>query len=196
MTPNLGGPTASRTILPSGPDSNRPLWARPSRTLRFRFVSGHDWLLFLHVLSAFALVAALVLYTVLIAAVWNKDVPGDVARLFRISRVGDVLIGVGSVGVLVFGIWLAIEDDRYKVWDGWVIAALVLWFVMGALGSRTGKIYDATRDRARSLVREGNNSPDAELRTLVQDRRGLWFHTGGIIVVVLLLIDMIFKPGA
>ena len=89
-------------------------------------MSGHDWLLFLHVLSAFGLVAALVLYTVLIAVVWNKDVPGDVARLFRISKVGDVLIAVGSIGVLVFGIWLAIEDDRYKVWDGWVIAALVL----------------------------------------------------------------------
>jgi len=159
-------------------------------------VSGHDWLLFLHVLSAFALVAALVLYTVLIAVVWNKDVPTDVARLFRISKMGDVLIAVGSIGVLVFGIWLAIEDDRYKLWDGWVIAALVLWLVMGALGSRTGKIYNAARDRARSLVREGNNSPNAELRALVQDRSGLWFHTGGVIVVLLLLIDMIFKPGA
>lgn len=159
-------------------------------------MSGHDWLLFLHVLSAFALVAALVLYTVLIAVVWNKDVPTDVARLFRISKMGDVLIAVGSIGVLVFGIWLAIEDDRYKVWDGWVIAALVLWLVMGALGSRTGKIYNAARDRARSLVREGNNSPNAELRALVQDRRGLWFHTSGVIVVLLLLIDMIFKPGA
>ncbi len=159
-------------------------------------MSGHDWLLFLHVLSAFALVAALVLYTVLIAVVWNKDVPTDVARLFRISKMGDVLIAVGSIGVLVFGIWLAIEDDRYKVWDGWVIAALVLWLVMGALGSRTGKIYNAARDRARSLVREGNNSPNAELRVLVQDRSGLWFHTGGVIVVLLLLIDMIFKPGA
>lgn len=159
-------------------------------------MSGHDWLLFLHVLSAFALVAALVLYTVLIAVVWNKDVPTDVARLFRISKMGDVLIAVGSIGVLVFGIWLAIEDDRYKLWDGWVIAALVLWLVMGALGSRTGKIYNAARDRARSLVREGNNSPNAELRVLVQDRSGLWFHTGGVIVVLLLLIDMIFKPGA
>ena len=159
-------------------------------------MSRYDWLLFLHVASAFALVAALVLYTVLIAVVWNKDVPTDVARLFRISKVGDVLIAVGSIGVLVFGIWLAIEDDRYKVWDGWVIAALVLWFVMGALGSRTGKIYNAARDRARSLAREGNDAPNAELRTLVQDRRGLWFHTGGVIVVLLLLIDMIFKPGA
>lgn len=159
-------------------------------------MSLYDWLLFLHVLSAFALVAALVLYTVLIAVVWNKDVPGEVARLFGISKVGGVLIGIGSIGVLIFGIWLAIEVDAYEVWDGWVIAALVLWFVMGALGSRTGKIYDAARDRASTLAKEGNNAPNAELRALVQDRRGLWLHVAGIVTVLVLLIDMIWKPGA
>jgi len=159
-------------------------------------VSRYDWLLFLHVLSGFALVAALVLYTVLIAAAWRKDVPADVARLFRISRVGDVLIVAGSIGVLVFGIWLAIDVDGYEVWDGWVIAALVLWFVLGAVGSRTGKVYDSVRDRARTLVQEGSNAPSAELRAMVQDRRGLWLHIGGVLTVLLLFIDMIFKPGA
>ena len=159
-------------------------------------MSWHDWLLFLHVAAAFALVAALVLYTVLIAAVWRKDVPRDVARLFGISRAGDVLIAVGSIGVLVFGIWLAIEDDNYQPWDGWVIAALVLWFVLGALGSRTGKIYDATRDRARTLAQEGSDAPNAELQAMVQDRRGLWLHAAGIVTVLLLLIDMVWKPGA
>jgi uncharacterized membrane protein len=159
-------------------------------------VSRYDWLLFLHVFSAFALVAALTLYTVLIVSVWNKDVPGDVARLFSLQRVGDVLVGVGSIGVLVFGIWLAIDVKGYELWDGWIIAALVLWFVMGALGSRTGKIYNAVRDRARALVREGDNAPSAELRTLVQNRQGLWLHAASVLVVLLLLIDMIFKPGA
>lgn len=159
-------------------------------------MSWHDWLLFLHVAAAFALVAALVLYTVLIAVIWNKDVPRDVARLFGISKVGDVLIAVGSIGVLVFGIWLAIEDDSYRPWDGWVIAALVLWFVLGALGSRTGKIYDATRARARTLAQEGSDAPNAELQAMVQDRRGLWLHVAGIVTVLLLLVDMIWKPGA
>jgi uncharacterized membrane protein len=159
-------------------------------------VSRYDWLLFLHVFSAFALVAALTLYTVLIVSVWNKDVPGDVARLFSLQRVGDVLVGVGSIGVLVFGVWLAIDVKGYELWDGWIIAALVLWFVMGALGARTGKIYNAVRDRARALVREGDNAPSAELRTLVQNRQGLWLHAASVLVVLLLLIDMIFKPGA
>jgi glycerol uptake facilitator-like aquaporin len=98
--------------------------------------------------------------------------------------------------VLVFGIWLAIDVDGYEVWDGWVIAALVLWLIMGALGSRTGRLYNAARDRAVALVRDGSNAPSAELRALIQDRRALWLHVAGIVTVVLLLIDMIFKPGA
>jgi uncharacterized membrane protein len=160
------------------------------------FVSRYDWLLFLHVLSAFALVSALVLYSALIAALWNRDVPSEAVRIFRIQRVGDILVAVGSIGVLVFGIWLAIDVDGYEVWDGWVIAALVLWLIMGALGSRTGRLYNAARDRAIALVRDGSNAPSAELRALIQDRRALWLHVAGIVTVVLLLIDMIFKPGA
>jgi uncharacterized membrane protein len=160
------------------------------------FVSRYDWLLFLHVLSAFALVSAFVLYSALIAALWNRDVPSEAVRIFRIQRVGDILVAVGSIGVLVFGIWLAIDVDGYEVWDGWVIAALVLWLIMGALGSRTGRLYNAARDRAIALVRDGSNAPSAELRALIQDRRALWLHVAGIVTVVLLLIDMIFKPGA
>ena len=131
-----------------------------------------------------------------IAALWNRDVPSEAVRLFRVQRVGDVLVAVGSIGVLVFGIWLAVDVDGYEVWDGWVIAALVLWLVMGALGSRTGKLYNAARDRALALSRDGSDASSPELRALLQDRRALGLHLAGIVTVVLLLIDMIFKPGA
>ncbi len=159
-------------------------------------VSRYDWLLFLHVFSAFALVASLVLYTVLIASLWGRDVPSEAVRLFRLQRMGDVLVAVGSMGVLIFGIWLAIDVKAYHPWDGWIIAALVLWLVMGALGSRTGKAYKAARDRARALVKEGSSAPSPELRALIQDHQALWLHVAGIVTVLVLLVDMIWKPGA
>jgi uncharacterized membrane protein len=159
-------------------------------------VSRYDWLLFLHVFSAFALVASLVLYSVLIVSLWGRDVPSEAVRLFRLQRVGDVLVAAGSIGVLIFGIWLAIDVKAYHPWDGWIIAALVLWFVMGALGSRTGKAYNAARDRARGLVKDGSDAPSPELRALLQDRRALWLHVAGMVTVLVLLLDMIWKPGA
>jgi uncharacterized membrane protein len=159
-------------------------------------VSRYDWLLFLHVLSAFALVAAVVVYSFFIAGSRNLSVPSDVLRVLRVSRLAAVLSGVGSVGVLVFGIWLAIDLDQYQLWDGWIIAALVLWLVQGAVGNRSEKTYNVARDRARALVAEGRDGPSSELKALVRTPSGLAFHLASVGVVLLLLVDMIFKPGA
>jgi hypothetical protein len=159
-------------------------------------VSLHDWLLFLHVLAAFILVAAEVLFTFLIAWLWKRDVPSDIARVSGISRFGNVLVGVGAGGVLVLGIVLAFEADSYAIWDPWIVAAIVLWFAWAELGRRTGKVYDAAGARARALVNEGRNEPNPELGAMFRSRAGLWFHLASVAVVLLLLLDMIFKPGA
>jgi len=158
-------------------------------------VSRYDWLLFLHVLSAFAVVAAIVLFSVVIAACRQTDVPSEVERLFRVARVGDVLVAVGSVGVLIFGIWLAIDVDAYKIWDGWIIAAFVLWLALGAVGSRTSRIYNVARDRARQLAVEGD-APSAELQALVRSSAGLRLQIAAVVILLAFLVDMIFKPGA
>jgi drug/metabolite transporter (DMT)-like permease len=159
-------------------------------------VSTFEWLLFLHVLSAFALVSAEVLFTFLIASLWRSDLPSDIARVSGISRLGTVLVGVGSVGVLVFGIGLAFEADSYAIWDGWIVAALVLWVAFNELGRRTGKAYDAVGKRAAGLVNEGRDAPNAGLGAAFRSPTALWLHLASLGVVLLLLLDMIFKPGA
>ena len=155
----------------------------------------YDWLLFLHVLAAVALVAALVLYTFLIVVLRDVDVPSDAVRLFRLSRVGDVLTGIGAIGVLVFGVWLAIEVDGYEIWDGWVLAAIALWIVMGAAGQQTGSTYNAARDRARALVVQGD-APSSELNAMLRSSRGRVLHGAAVVFALALLVDMIYKPGA
>jgi uncharacterized membrane protein len=159
-------------------------------------VTFSDWLLALHVLSAFAWVAALVIYAVVVAAGWGLSVPSDVIRMFRVSRVGDALIAIGMMGTIIFGIWLAIDLDAYQVWDGWIITALVLWLVAGAVGGQTGKVYNGARDRARALVDEGRNEPSPELNAMLRSQRGLVLLTLMILVVLALLVVMIYKPGA
>lgn len=159
-------------------------------------MSLYDWLLFLHIATAFALVSALVLFTYLILGGRSLDVPSDIVRMFRISKVGDALMGIGSIGVLVFGIWLAIDSDVYELWDAWVIIAIVLWLGFGAVGSRIGKIYYAARDRAKALVAEGRDAPNPELNAMLRSQTGLVLHFVTVALAILLLIDMIYKPGA
>jgi hypothetical protein len=157
-------------------------------------VSRYDWLLALHVLSAFAWVAALVLYSAVLTAAWGVSIPSDVARMFRLTKVGDVLIAVGMIGTIVFGVWLAL--DEYEIWDGWIIAALLLWLAAGATGGRGGQHYNGVRDRANALVAEGRNEPSPELAAGLQSRRGLAIHITTVTLTVILLIVMIYKPGA
>jgi len=128
-------------------------------------VSLYEWLLFLHVLAAFSLVAGLTAYGVLVFG-------GDAARR-ALAPPAMALWNVGGLGVLVLGIWLALEVDSYELWDGWIIAAFVLWLVASGAGGRLAR-----------MLREGG--PDkARVQLAVMS-----------LATLALLIDMVFKPGA
>ena len=159
-------------------------------------MSRYDWLLFLHVLAAFSVVAAEVLFTFIVLGSRNLDIPRDVARIFRLSRVGEVLVNAGAIGVLVFGIWLAIDVDEYQIWDGWLNAPFVLWPHFAEAGRRLGKVYNVARDRARALVAENRNEPSPELNAILRSQKGLVLQAASVVIVLLFLVDMIYKPGA
>ena len=139
-------------------------------------MNWYDWLLFLHVTAAFLTVAATALYVAIYLAVRRFSASTPVRRLAPFAA---MLWAVGGLSVLVFGIWLAIYLDAYKVWDGWVLAAIVLWMIASAAGGRIGKGY-------------GRKAADAAL----DDSRALALHVVLVLSVLALLVDMIYKPGA
>ena len=155
-----------------------------------------QWLLSFHLLSAFALVGAIVLFSILIVASRNVDTPGPTIAMGRVAEVGNKVVIAGVLGTLVFGIWLAIERAHVAVWSGWVIIAIVLWAVAAGTGQRTGAEYMRAMAKAEELETGGQAGPNADLLALNRTSRGLWLHTISTIAVALILIDMIWKPGA
>jgi uncharacterized membrane protein len=155
-----------------------------------------DWALVLHVLSAFAYVGGIVLFWVLVVAVRRIDTPQETLRMEPIVKVGNVAVGLGAMGTIVVGIYLAFAVDGYAIWDGWIIAALVLWAVSGALGQRTGAAYMQGMNKAKELDAEGKTGPDEGLLALNRTQAGLVLHSLTSLAVLLILLDMIFKPGA
>jgi hypothetical protein len=157
----------------------------------------YDWLLFLHVGSAFALVSALVTFWSVAVAARNVDRPVVSLRYFKITKPAQVLITVGTIGTLIFGIWLAIDASAYQVWDGWVLIALALWLVAAGTGQRGGQTYQQAEQLARQLADGGRaDESSEELRVKLQDRRAMWLNVISSVAVVLILVDMIYKPGA
>jgi hypothetical protein len=159
-------------------------------------VSFDDWILALHVLSAFAFVAGVIVFWVLIVAVRKTDTPDGTIRMEPIVKVGNAAVGIGAGGTIVLGIWLAFSVGGYDIWDPWIIAAIVLWAATGAIGQRTGVEYNRGMEKAKELEAAGQTGPSADLLAINRTSRGLYLHTAASVVLLLILIDMIWKPGA
>ena len=130
-----------------------------------------DTLLFLHVLAAFLLVAAVVMFSSFVLG-------GPLDRPNKLTA--EILWGVGGVGTLVFGVWLALKLPEYEIWDGWIIAAVVLWILANGAGARASRDLKPTSDGSAISI----------------DRRVAFAHWMRVLWVVLLLVVMVWKPGA
>jgi uncharacterized membrane protein len=139
-------------------------------------VGWYEWLLFLHVLGAFLMVGALTFYWCLLVQQRTSRTAGRVTTFARITRPADVAIGAGMLMTLVFGIWLAIYVDGYELWDGWILASFVLWAIAGWAGGQAGRAFEADPVAGRA--------------------KGIRFHAITSIGLLLILILMIWKPGA
>ena len=127
-----------------------------------------DALLFLHLLSAAALVTGLVAFSAIALG----------ARIELSSvRIYLALWHIGLVGVFLLGLALAIDIDGYEIWSAWVLIAIALWMTVGGFGDKLPAAYKEA----------GGESVTASAV------RSHWIT---VVIVVLLLADMIVKPWA
>jgi hypothetical protein len=150
-----------------------------------------DWMLALHLLSAFAVAAALVLFSVLVYSGRRMSTLEQTRTLFRVAPVGNPLITVGLVLVVVFGVILAVDSDRFEIWDPWIIVAIVLAIAFGGVGQRSGAYYTNVQQRA-----EASDGTEAEVLALLRAPTGAVLHVVTVALFLLIVLDMIFKPGA
>ena len=131
----------------------------------------YEALLFFHVLAAFFLATGVVIYSGFVLG-------GPVNRATRL--VAEILWGVGGLGSLAFGIWLALNRPEDELWDGWIIAAFVLWVLTMGSGAQVSRsVQPAGDDSAVSI-----------------DRRVMFAHWARVLYVVLFVVVMVWKPGA
>jgi uncharacterized membrane protein len=155
-------------------------------------VTKYDWLLLVHVLGAFLFLSGSIVAGVLAFAAMQRERPSEVALLLRLVRPIVGLIGLGSIVVLVVGIWLA-HYVGYGIGQGWVIAAIVLWVVSGALAGPAGRDLRHTREFAERLADDGDR-PNDELRMAVRNPRVLVMNVTAFLLLVAILVLMVWKP--
>jgi uncharacterized membrane protein len=148
----------------------------------------------LHITGAFFLVSGSVTAGVLNVLAGRAERPSETALLLRLIKVAVIVIGIGVVSTLIFGIWLW-HELGFSIGAFWIWASIVLWVISNALGGMGGKHQERARKLAEELAAAGDATTE-ELRGLLRDRRGNALSWLAGIATLAILVLMIWKPGS
>jgi uncharacterized membrane protein len=149
-------------------------------------------LLFFHLLGAVGFFAGAAVAGTLQVAAMRRERPSEINALLRLTRVGVVLVGLGALLTLGFGIALA-EHEGFGFSPAWIQAALGLWVAAMALGGYGGRTARHARHLAERLAAEGD-APSPELRELLAARGPLWASYASGLILFAILALMVWQP--
>lgn len=147
---------------------------------------------FFHILGVMLFVAGIVVAGAAFEAARRRQRPSEIALLLGLTRVGVVLVAVGAVLAGLFGLWL-VHLGKWGYGTGWVDASIVLFLVVIGLGGVGGRRPKEARLLASRLA-EQDVSSDGELRALLNDRVSRAENYGSLLLVLVIIALMVFKP--
>ena len=143
--------------------------------------TSYNVLLLLHILSVAGALAPAIAHPVMNGQLKNLE-PGPRNAVYGfMARNSQRIYGTALILAGIFGFGLVgMSDDLYSLTDGWVIASIVLW--IGWVG-----LIHAVLVPAERALAGGDSSAASRLNV-----------ANGLVAVaaVVLIILMIFKPGA
>lgn len=150
----------------------------------------HAWLKFGHIVGAIVWVGGGLMLSFLAARARASSDPNAIREFGRtLSYVGLRVLTPAVLAVLLFGIWMVLDNAAWDFAQLWILIALGLFAVAFAIGvvflSRIGIALQRSADSGHL---------DAEAGGALLGR---WLLGYRIVLVILLVAvwDMVFKPG-
>jgi uncharacterized membrane protein len=157
-------------------------------------MTEYNLALFFHLLGAFSLIAGTIVAGVAFEAARRRRHAAEIALLLGLTRIGVVLVGIGTLLALGFGLWL-VELGHWGYSTGWIAAALVLLALTIVLGTAGGQRPKRARKLAVRLCDEPAEDAQ-ELRTLLNNRPALAANYVSVLLLLVIIGLMVFKPGS
>jgi uncharacterized membrane protein len=148
--------------------------------------------LFFHLLGALLFVSGIVLAGLAFEVARRRERPSEIALLLGLTRIGVMLVGIGALLVLAFGLWL-VRLEHLSFGSGWISTAIALYIVALGLGAVGGRRPKQARHLATKLAAEGAPTTPG-LRSLLDDRVSLAVNYSSGILVLVIVALMVFKP--
>ncbi len=150
-------------------------------------MSLESWIHFLHVLSAIVWLGGGLVLSVVGSRVKTSTIPGAISDFAQtLTYVGTRVMLPGVVGTLVFGVWMVLIDSQWNFRQFWVLLAIGL-FVLAFL---IGAVY-----LGRVGIQMQQLKPDDTANGQVLLDRWLVGYRLVLIVLLIVVWDMVFKPG-
>ena len=147
------------------------------------------WLRFGHILSAIVWLGGGLALSVIGSQARARNDPATIREFGRtLGYVGPRVLTPGVLGTIVFGVALVLASNAWDFGQGWILLALALFVVAFAIGvGYLGRI-------GLQLGRLDVSSASGEA---AQDLVGRWIigYRAVLIVLVVIVWDMVFKPG-
>jgi uncharacterized membrane protein len=150
-------------------------------------VTLYEFFLLVHILAAIVWVGGNATLNVLGMLVRRERDPAQMLRFLGYSEfVGSRVIGTAAVFLLAFGIALVERGDWG--YDGWIIAALVIYAISSAIG---GGFYGRQKKKIERLAETDGLTSPAVVREIARYTSVAWID---LVLVIAAVTDMVIKP--
>lgn len=148
--------------------------------------------LVLHLLGAITFVAGIVVAGVAFEAARRRRAPAEIALLLSITRMGVLLVALGTLLIAGFGLWL-VHLGSWGYGSGWVDTSIGLYLAALALGGLGGQRPKQARRLAAELAAQ--QAPvNGRLRMLLDDPISRAANYGSLVLILAIVVIMVFKP--
>ncbi len=148
--------------------------------------------LFFHLLGVLLFVAGIILVGVAFEKARRREQPAEIALLLGLTRIGVLLLSVGALLLLGFGLWLA-RLEHLGSGTGWIDWSSGLYLLALALGGLGGQRPKRARVLSTRLAHEDKPASD-ELHALLDDPLSRAANYTSAVLVLAILALMVFKP--
>ncbi len=150
-------------------------------------MSLEPWIHFLHVISAMVWLGGGFLLSIVGARARNSENPNAIPEFAEsLTSIGTRALLPATVGTLVFGIWMVLIDSQWNFGQLWVRLAIGLFVVAFLIGA----VY---MGRIGMQLQRMSVDNMAQAKTMLT--RWLWGYRAILLVLLIVVWDMIFKPG-
>lgn len=155
--------------------------------------TAYNIALVLHLLGAITFVAGIVVAGVAFEAARRRPLAAaEIALLLSITRVGVLLVALGTVLIAAFGFWL-VHLGSWGYGSGWVDTSIGLFLVALALGGFGGQHPKQARRLATDLA--GRQAPvSQDLRALLDDPVSRAANYASLLLILAIVVIMVVKP--